>query len=111
MVGRKLRQTKDKLDFSRMIRLNLCIYCNLNLRMVEPHHKFIRSDQVAYKVNNKKSIYNACSRNGYLMPPFNDPITTFEFCDMVRLKTLWLPKAEDCKGYTCVDKPTKFELA
>ena len=79
--------------------------------MVEPHHKFIRSDQVAYKVNNKKSIYNACSRNGYLMPPFNDPITTFEFCDMVRLRTIWLPKAEDCKGYTCVDKPTKFELA
>ena len=30
---------------------------------------------------------------------------------MVRLKTLWLPKAGDCKGYTCVTPPTKAELA
>ena len=36
---------------------------------------------------------------------------TFDFLEDVRLGNIWLPKATDCRGYTCVTPPTKAMLA
>ena len=45
------------------------------------------------------------------MPPLKDPIITRIFMDAIRTKKIWLPKAEDCCGYTCVTPPSKLVLA
>ena len=73
--------------------------------------KYIRSDRVKAVVNNKRTYYSAFGRNGILMPPFKDAIITTEFMDGVRAKSIWLPKAEECIGYTCVSPPSKIVLA
>ena len=72
---------------------------------------YIRSDRVALLINNKSSMYDACLRNGFLLPPKKDAMVTFEFLDQVRSQDIWLPKADDCRCYTCVTPPTKLQLA
>lgn len=71
----------------------------------------MRSDKVAKLINNKSSMYDACLRNGYLLPPKRDALVTFDFLDKIRSQEIWCPKAEDCTYYTCVTPPTKLELA
>ena len=73
--------------------------------------RYVNSDRVQNVVNNKKTYYNAGVRNGYTLPPLNDPMVTKDFLDEVRTKKVWLPKADECRGYTCVQKPTKLVLA
>ena len=63
----------------------------------------VSSSNVVKYVNNKKSLYLACSRNGYLLPPERDPLVTFDFLDSVRVGLIWLPKTDECVG-KCLDK-------
>ena len=77
----------------------------------EALRQFVRSDKVATVVNNKKSYFEACLRNGLLMPNFKDSIVTIPMMDEIREKTIWLPKAVDCCGYTVVNPPSKLVLA
>ena len=85
----------------------------------------VRSSNVAKYVNNKKTLYLACARNGYLLPPERDPIVTFDFLDSVRVGLIWLPKTHECVGkyldklnellvylaYSCPSPPSKEILA
>ena len=80
--------------------------------MLQPDNiRYINSDRVQNVVNNKKTYYNAAVRNGIMLPPLNDPMITKPFLDEVRTKKVWLPKADECMGYTCVQKPTKLVLS
>ena len=83
----------------------------------------VSSSNVAKYVNNKKSLYLACSRNGFLLPSERDPIVTFDFLDSVRVGLIWLPKTDECVGkyqdkfdefllaYSCPSPPSKEVLA
>ena len=43
----------------------------------------VESNDVVKYVNNKKTLYEACVRNDYLVPPYRDAIVTFKFLEMV----------------------------
>ena len=63
----------------------------------------VSSSNVAKYVNNKKTLYLACARNGYLLPPERDSMVTFDFLDKVRMGLIWLPKTDQCVG-KCLHK-------
>ena len=77
----------------------------------DPSWQPVPSTDVIKHVNNKQSLYDACVRNDFLLPSYKDSIVTFEFLELVIAKKIWLPKAADCVMYSCVDVPTKVELA
>ena len=66
---------------------------------------------VARYVNDKGSMYNAVYRNNFLLPPKRDPWLTFEFLDGIRTGLYWLPKTSECKMYSCLEPPSKEEVA
>ena len=56
----------------------------------------LASDDVAQYVNNKWTLYGACVRNNLLMPAYRDAITTYDFCEKVYEKKIWVPKVGEC---------------
>ena len=69
--------------------------------------KTISSEEVARLIRNKKSLYEACARNEYYLPPYADSFISADFLDGVRTGLNWLPKTSQCKVYTCVDPPSR----
>ena len=79
----------------------------VNFNFVQELMQTVSSSNVAKYVNNKKTLYLACARNGYLLPPERDPIVTFDFLDSVRVGLIWLPKTHECVG-KYLDKLNEF---
>ena len=73
--------------------------------------KTISSAEVAKLIRNKKSLYEACARNEYFLPPYSDSFISADFLDGLRTGQNWLPKTSQCKVYTCVDPPSRQDIA
>ena len=60
----------------------------------------------------KKTLYQSCIRNQYLLSPFKDSINTVRFLQGVQSKRYWAMKSEDVLTVKfCADPPKKKELA
>ena len=67
----------------------------------------ISSAQVNTLINNKKTLYYAVVRNDFLVPPLSDEFCSLEYLDGLRTGRNWLPKATECKLYTCLFPPKR----
>lgn len=68
------------------------------------------SAQVKAMVNSKGTMYEACVRNGKLMPSAKSSFCGMDFLNGVRTGENWLPLAKDCRMYTCFSPPGLEEL-
>ena len=66
---------------------------------------------MAKLIRNKKSLYEACGRNEYYLPPYSDGFISADFLNGVRTGENWLPKTSQCKVFTCIDPPSREEIA
>ena len=59
-----------------------------------------------------RSMYDACLRNQYLMPPFKDTIVTRNFMLGVKDKFYWCLRSNEVTTLkVCADPPRRIELA
>ena len=60
----------------------------------------------------KKTLYQSCLRNQYLLSPFKDSINTVRFLRGVQSKRYWALKSEDVFTVKfCADPPKKKDMA
>ena len=62
-------------------------------------------------VPDKPSLYEACVRNQFWMPPAKDNILTVDFMKGLQAGKYWLPKSIEIRLMNCADPPNKFDLA
>ena len=57
-------------------------------------------------VRNKKELYKACLRNGFIMPSMKSSLCTIDFMFEVKAETMYCPTISDLKGRkACPDPP------
>ena len=61
---------------------------------------------LAGAVRNKKELYKACLRNGYVMPSMKSSLCTIDFMFLVKAEKIYCPTNETLKGRkACPDSP------
>ena len=74
-------------------------------------HNNISREQLAQLVRDKRGYYEACVRNGFIMPSFNQRIVTLDFLNGVRAGTIYCPKVgQVADAKLCARPPTKEML-
>ena len=71
----------------------------------------ISAAEAKKKVNSKKTLWEACVRNRYALPPCRDAFNSAEFLDKVRTRQAFLPKTDECKVAAVADPPKKEIIA
>ncbi len=72
----------------------------------------ISAKQAELVVRNKKQLYQALIRNGYLLPPYKDAINTKKFLIGVKDERYWcLHSSQMLAVKHCADCPNKLVLA
>ena len=64
------------------------------------------------RVPNKRTLYQACIRNQYLLSPFKDSVNTVKFLRGVQSKRYWALQSDQVRTVKfCADPPKRKDLA